>query len=203
MRKVDGNQEKIKSCPTHLQYSKNVRGVDTANQLRKTYPCQTQSQKWQHQIFFFLLDNIIVDAWIIQSDVIFRLLKEPFTHFSFLLQLAKNLSAQWRNQKHGYSMFSPTFEPPMALKAWIKRRSNVRCVANEPIAHALGALDITYVDILAIGLLIGEPFLQIFPPFGSTVSSFFLCLLPFYLKEMYSYFHNLFFSSLFFLPICN
>jgi hypothetical protein len=94
----------------HLQYTRNMRGVDSTDQLRGVYSCLTQSHKWWHRLFFYMLDTTVVNMWIIHSDLSFRFLTDPLTHMTFQLQLAKELAAKWGGRKHGYSTFAP-YEP--------------------------------------------------------------------------------------------
>lgn len=74
MRKIGKKKKKANTSPMLLQ---NIRNINTTNQLKGNYSCLICSCKWWHWIFFFLLDAIIVNTWMIQSDVSFRLLKKP------------------------------------------------------------------------------------------------------------------------------
>jgi hypothetical protein len=100
-RKIGGKRKKVRTGPMHLQYTKNMRGVDAADQLRGTYSCITRSHKWWHRLFSYLLDTIVCNMWIIHSDLKFRFLDNPLTHLSFQLQLANDLSTKWAGRKRG------------------------------------------------------------------------------------------------------
>jgi hypothetical protein len=84
-----------------LQYTRNMRGVDSTDQLRGVYSCLTQSHKWWHRLFFYMLDTTVVNMWIIHSDLSFRFLTDPLTHMTFQLQLAKELAPCTWAEKHG------------------------------------------------------------------------------------------------------
>jgi len=45
-RRIAKKKKKVNTGPMHLQYTKNMRGVDTADQLRGVYSCLTRSHKW-------------------------------------------------------------------------------------------------------------------------------------------------------------
>jgi hypothetical protein len=84
-RKFGRKKEEMKTGPMHLQYTQNMRDVDTADQLRGVYSCITQSHKWWHRLFFYMLDTIVTNMWIIHNEVSFRFLEEPMTHMCFQL----------------------------------------------------------------------------------------------------------------------
>lgn len=92
-RKIGGKGKKVRTCLMHLQYTCNMKGVDATDQLWDTYSCITQSHKWWHRLFSYMLDTTINNMWIIHSDLRFRFLEEPLTHLSFQLQLANELSS--------------------------------------------------------------------------------------------------------------
>jgi hypothetical protein len=98
-RKFRGRRRKVKTGPMHLQYTRNMRGVDTADQLRGVYSYLTRSHKWWHRIFFYMLDTTVSNMWIIHSDLSFRFLQEPLTYLAFQLQFAKELAAKWGGEK--------------------------------------------------------------------------------------------------------
>lgn len=52
-RKFGGKKKKVITDPMHLKYTRNMRGMDMADQLRGTYSCLTKSHKWWHRLFFF------------------------------------------------------------------------------------------------------------------------------------------------------
>jgi hypothetical protein len=82
-RKFGGKRKKVRTSPMLLQYTQNMRGVDTADQLRGVYSCLTESHKWWHRVFFYMLDSTVSNMWIIHSDLRFRFLEDPLTHMSF------------------------------------------------------------------------------------------------------------------------
>jgi hypothetical protein len=84
-RKIGGKRKKVRTGPMHLQYTRNMRGVDVADQLLGVYSCLTRSHKWWHHIFFYMLDTTVCNMWIIHSDLSFWFLDEPLTHQRFQL----------------------------------------------------------------------------------------------------------------------
>jgi hypothetical protein len=89
-RKLGGKRKKVRTGPMHLQYTQNMKGVDTADQLRGVYSCLPRSHKWWHRLFFYMLDTTVCNMWIVHSDISFRFLQEPLTHLAFQLQLVKD-----------------------------------------------------------------------------------------------------------------
>jgi hypothetical protein len=127
-RKIGGKKKKVRTSPMHLQYTRNMRGVDAANQLWGTYSCIIHSHKWWHRLFSYMLDTIVSNMWIIYSDLRFCFLEEPLTYLSFQLQLANDLSLKWAGRKHGYSIFSPLVPAAHGPKSMGKKRGNVENV---------------------------------------------------------------------------
>jgi hypothetical protein len=123
-RKFGGRRKKVSTRPMHLQYTRNMRGVDTTYQLRGVYSCLTRSHKWWHRLFFYMLDSTVVNMWIIHNDLSFRFLQDPLTHMTFQLQLAKELAAKWARRKHGYSTFVPYKPCAHGPKSMGKKRGN-------------------------------------------------------------------------------
>jgi hypothetical protein len=66
-----------------------------------------RSHKWWYCLFFFLLDTIVGNMWIIHSDLSFCFLQDPISHMDFQLQLAKEMASKWAGRKHGYPKFAP------------------------------------------------------------------------------------------------
>jgi hypothetical protein len=151
-RKIGGKRKKVRTGPMHLQYTRNMRGVDTADQLRGVYSYLTRSHKWWHCLFFYMLDTTVYNMWIVHSDVSFRFLHNPITHLSFILLLAKELSKPWAGRKHGYSIFAPHIPAAHGPKSVGKKRGNWAVfVGNIPIDGALDAMAI-YVREIATGV---------------------------------------------------
>jgi hypothetical protein len=123
-RKWGWGKKKIRTGPLHLQYTRNMQGVDTASQLWGAHSCLTKSHKWWHRVFFFMLDTTICNMWIIHSDLSFRFLHEPMTHLSFQLQLTKALASTWAGRKQGYSTISPYFPTSHGPKSIGKKRGH-------------------------------------------------------------------------------
>jgi hypothetical protein len=123
-RKIRGKKKKVRTGPMHLQYTCNMRGVDTADKLRGIYSTLTRSHKWWHRIYFFMLDTTISNMWIVHSDISFRFLQDPMTHLNFQLQLARDLAKPWSGRNQGYSIFSANVASAHGPKSMGKKRGN-------------------------------------------------------------------------------
>ena len=102
----------------YLQYTRNMHGMDTVDQICSMSSCMTRFHKWWHHIFFYMLDTIVSNMWIIHSDLNFMVLQELLTHMAFQLQFAKDLESKWGGKKHGYSTFAlyrPTAHGPKSM----------------------------------------------------------------------------------------
>jgi hypothetical protein len=62
-RKIGRKRKKVLTGPIHLQYTRNMKGVDAVDQLRGTYSCIKRSHKWWHRLFSYLLDTTISNMW--------------------------------------------------------------------------------------------------------------------------------------------
>jgi hypothetical protein len=154
-KKFQGRKMKVRIGPMHLQYTRNMRGVDTADQLRGVYTTITRTHKWWHRLFFYMLDTTIVNMWIIHSDLSFRFLLEPMTHLDFQLQLAKDLASKWAGRKHGYSTFFPYHRLAHGPKSMGKKEVYVGYVARGQIKDAHVAKS-TFARDFAIGTITGR-----------------------------------------------
>jgi hypothetical protein len=71
--KFGGRWKKVCTGPMHLQYTWDMRGVDTSDQIRGVYSSLSRSHKWWHRLFFYMLDTIVPIMWMIHSDLSFSL----------------------------------------------------------------------------------------------------------------------------------
>ena len=149
-RKIGGKKKKVCTSPMHLEYTRNMKGVDVTDQLWGVYSCLTWSHKWWHNLFFYMQDTTISNMWIIYSDLSFWFLHDPLTHQCFQLQLANGLGCN-----KGFPSSLHTFSQRMAQKAGIKSKEIVIFVASIQINGALVAKG-TFVRFLAIGTIISD-----------------------------------------------
>jgi hypothetical protein len=133
-----GKRKKVPKSPMHFQYTRNMQGVDTADQLRRVYSCLTQSHKWWHHVFFYILDSTVSNMWIIHSDLRFRFLEDPLIHLFFQLQFAKDLAAKWAGRKWGYSIFAPLHLGMHGPKSLDKKRGNCQICGAQTNQACLG-----------------------------------------------------------------
>jgi hypothetical protein len=63
-RRNGPEREIIQTSHVHLEYTTHMQGIDVANQLQVSYSCQTRPHKWWHCVFFFLLDMMVVNMYI-------------------------------------------------------------------------------------------------------------------------------------------
>ena len=75
----------------HLEYTMHMRGVDVVDQLRASCSMQNRTHKWWYQIFFFLLDMIVINIFIIYLGKCKRQLNKPINHLQFMVELCEVL----------------------------------------------------------------------------------------------------------------
>jgi hypothetical protein len=76
-------------------------GVDIADQLWGiSYSTLNRIHKWWHKIFFFLLDMIVVNTFIIYLAECKRPSKKPISHLQFRVKLCEALLQQWPPQEN-------------------------------------------------------------------------------------------------------
>ena len=73
--------------------------------------------------------------WIIHSELSFRYLQEPMTHFSFQLQLTKDLFVEWIGRKYEYLTFSPYIASTHGRKSMRKKHGNCQ-ISGKRTNHA-------------------------------------------------------------------
>jgi hypothetical protein len=90
-RKGYACQWNVPSSPMHLEYQRFMRGVDVTDQLRASYPTLLHSHKWWHKCFSFILDQSLVNAFIIHEEVVEEFGLSNMTHKKFNLTIAEAL----------------------------------------------------------------------------------------------------------------
>ena len=123
-KKINGKRKKVRTGPMHLQYTQNMTGIDTADQIQGQYSYLTRSHKQWYRIFFYFLDTTISNAWIVHNDLTFRFCEEPLSHMFFQMCLAKELLAKWTSKTYGSSKFSPSVPAPHGPKSMGTKRGN-------------------------------------------------------------------------------
>ena len=126
-RLVDGERKKFSTSPIHLEYIKEMRGVDVADQLRGAYSLLSKSHKWWHRVFDFLLDTTFINSWIVHSEVSYWHGVEPLTHLDFHLQLAQQLGASMLGPRLCTSTVSPLEPRAHGTLTSKKRRVCIVC----------------------------------------------------------------------------
>jgi hypothetical protein len=76
----------------HLKYTIHMRGLDVATQLRASYSTQNHTHKWWHGIFFFLLDMIMINMFIIYLVECKKRLQKLVSHVQFMVELYEVLT---------------------------------------------------------------------------------------------------------------
>ena len=97
--------EAIPTSSMHVEYTTHICGVDVANQLQALYSIHNQSHKWWHRIFFFLLDMIVINMFIIYVvayKTSFAHPKKPVMYLWFRIELCRALLRKWE----GWSAFT-------------------------------------------------------------------------------------------------
>jgi hypothetical protein len=93
-------REEIQTSPIHFEYTKYIRRVDVADQLRASYSCQNRSHKWWHRVFLFLIDMTVVNMFIMYSDECKNgeHPRRPMTHLQFRSTLCEHLLRGWERR---------------------------------------------------------------------------------------------------------
>jgi hypothetical protein len=102
-------REAIPTSPIHVEYTTHMHGVDVVDLLWASYSTQNRSRKWWHRIFFFLLDMIVVNMFIIYvaaCKTSFAHPRKPMPHLQFRAQLCGALLRNWEGR--GTSIACPS-----------------------------------------------------------------------------------------------
>jgi hypothetical protein len=93
-------RENIQTSLLLHKYTTDMQGMHMADQLRASYSCQVRSHKWWHRIFFFLLDMMIVNMYIIYLAHVKNSWQGriPMTHLQFKVGLCKALLDSWERK---------------------------------------------------------------------------------------------------------
>jgi hypothetical protein len=93
-------REEIQTSPVHFEYTKHMRGVFVADQLRASYSCQNRSHKWWHRVFLFLIDMTVVNMFIMYSNECKNgeHPPRPMTHLQFRTTLCEHLLQGWERR---------------------------------------------------------------------------------------------------------
>jgi hypothetical protein len=77
-----------------------MRSVGIANQLRASYSCQSRSHKWWHRVFHFIIDQTVVNMYIIylRHCASERFRRMSMTHLQFKMELWEALLENWRGR---------------------------------------------------------------------------------------------------------
>jgi hypothetical protein len=92
-------REEIPTSPMLLEYTKFMRGVDVADQLRASYSSLPRSHKWWHRVFFAMLDVTEVNMYVMYLDRCRQgpnPVKSPLTHLRFKIAFSEALLEGWR-----------------------------------------------------------------------------------------------------------
>jgi hypothetical protein len=123
-------REKVPSTPVHVQYTEFMRGVDVADQLRVAYSIQMRGHKWWFKKFGFVLDQSLVNMFIMYQDRMIELGLRPLFHMLFNIQLARYLlqGALDRNARRTIQIPQPRHpRPPHVPKPTKLRRPCMHC----------------------------------------------------------------------------
>jgi hypothetical protein len=82
-----GRKIKVPSSPIQLAYAKNMRGVDTQDQVWSQYTTQLKTKKWWHRLFFFGLDAAFANAYLMYKHMTIAGKMKPMDHYTFMLEV--------------------------------------------------------------------------------------------------------------------
>lgn len=74
-----------------VMYQRFMRGVDVIDQLRTNYSVQLRSKKWWKKLFCCVVDQWIVNAYILYLEKMVALGLKPLDHMQFNLAIAHYL----------------------------------------------------------------------------------------------------------------
>jgi hypothetical protein len=123
-RRSGSTREMIISNPMHVQYTTYMRGVDVADQLWASYSSQTQSHKWWHCVWNFLLDMTVVNMYITYLSILARqhVKKRPMTHLQFKTTLCAALTLNWEGRQVWDHEIRLTNRPTFCMPSYHKTR---------------------------------------------------------------------------------
>ena len=89
----EGEKRKPKAI---LDYNKNKGGVDTADEMLRSYSSKASSRRWPLAAFFNLLDIVSLNTYLICKDITLSAQNRR----QFLIKLGKELCASERSRRH-------------------------------------------------------------------------------------------------------
>ena len=89
----EGEKRKPKAI---LDYNKNKGGVDTANEMLRSYSSKASSRRWPLAAFFNLLDIVSLNMYLICKDITLSAQNRR----QFLIKLGEELCASERSRRH-------------------------------------------------------------------------------------------------------
>ena len=75
-----------------VDYNKHVLGVDKLDQLMSYYSFLHKSVKWRRDVFFWIHEVAVVNAYIIYNELVLKQGDKPLRHIAFRRQLIASLS---------------------------------------------------------------------------------------------------------------
>lgn len=118
-------------------YNEFMLGVDKLDQLMSYYSFLHKSVKWWRKIFFWLLEVVVINAYIIYKELARRRGERPMTHLAFRRKLIQSLSEPLRSStphstrtelSHNIERLQPV---PHFIRKGRKRRDCVVCSNRE------------------------------------------------------------------------
>ena len=93
-RKVDANGDRIVKPECVLDYTRNMSGVDLADQIITNYNTNRKSNKWWRTLFFHLFNMVLLNAFILNK----KYGSVQLGHFEFREYIANYLIAEGLNE---------------------------------------------------------------------------------------------------------
>lgn len=135
LRRIPGmrGQLKVPSSPIHVQYQEYMRGVDVTDQIRSNYSSQLKSHKWWHKLFFFIIDQSMVNSYVVYCSQMESLGLRVRTHMQFNIAVGKHLVADWLQRRPRAQARPPPRQrrPPPVHSHWQSslKRKCIECGA--------------------------------------------------------------------------
>ena len=118
----------IETSPLHLEYTTSMRSIDIAHHLCSNHSSQARTHKWWHQLFYFLLNLITTNMYIMYMTLwkIHCGSERSLTHLQFLNEMCKALTQKWL-RKNDLGMMDLLHVPTIHVPIWkkLRRRCNL------------------------------------------------------------------------------
>ena len=112
VRQRTGAAVNVVNCPKQIiEYNKYMGGVDLADQLQSYYSMGRQSRKWWTYLFWFFINTVIVNAYVLYTISQYPLPEHPMTQLQFRIKVAIELIGGYSGYKRNLKRQNPDDVP--------------------------------------------------------------------------------------------